>query len=287
MKCILITGANSYIGTSVEKYLAQWPDRYHVDTVDMMDGSWREKSFVGYDSVFHVAGIAHIKTSRLNEEDREKYWAVNAFLPVEVAKKAKADGVKQFIFLSSMSVYGEHGRMKKPVVITLKTPPNPNDMYGKSKLAAEQNLKELQNTTFSVAILRPPMVYGPGCRGNYQTLLKGARKLPFFPDIENQRSMLHINNLCKFMRNLIESGKSGLFFPQDEQYVCTSQMVKKLAEEYGRNIVLTKIFNPLFHLLSGRVGLLEKVFGSLVYAEETREQFSDVDLETVVDKAVS
>ncbi|MGI6635201.1 MAG: NAD-dependent epimerase/dehydratase family protein [Christensenellales bacterium] len=273
MKRVLITGANSYIGTSVEKYLAQWPDQYQVDTIDMIDGSWREKSFAGYDSVFHVAGIAHISTRKLNHAAREKYWTVNTILPVEVARKAKEEYVKQFVFLSSMSVYGEHGSIENPVIITCDTLPKPKNIYGESKLAAEEELKKIQSPDFSVAILRPPMVYGPGCKGNYQTLIKGAQKLPFFPNIENQRSMLHIENLCKFVKELIDGEVAGMYFPQDERYICTSEMVRKLAKEFGRNIILTKMFNPFLRLLSGRVALVDKVFGSLVYAEETRKQF--------------
>ena len=126
MKKILITGANSYIGTSFEKYLKEnYPDEYIVDTVDMIDGSWREKSFAGYDSVFHVAGIAHQKETKKNAH---LYYEVNRDLAVETAKKAKSEGVKQFIFLSSMSVYG-----MDTGVITKETKPNPKSNYGKSK----------------------------------------------------------------------------------------------------------------------------------------------------------
>ncbi len=97
MKKILITGANSYVGTSFEKWLSQWPDKYHVDTIDMIDGTWREKSFVGYDVIFHVAGIAHIKETK---ENAHLYYEINRDLAFETAQKAKADGTKQFIFLS-------------------------------------------------------------------------------------------------------------------------------------------------------------------------------------------
>lgn len=107
MKKILITGANSYIGTSFENYLQQWFDKYQVDTVDMIDGSWREKSFGGYDVVFHVAGIAHSDTGKISKEKEKLYYTVNTDLTIETAKKAKADGVKQFIFMSSAIVYGE------------------------------------------------------------------------------------------------------------------------------------------------------------------------------------
>ena len=130
MKKILITGAGSYIGTSFENYMGQWSDEYSVDTVDMIDGSWRKKDFSGYDVVFHVAGIAHIKETK---DNAELYYKVNRDMVIETAKKAKTEGVKHFVFLSSMSVYGmETG------VITKDTEPNPNTNYGKSKLMAEK-----------------------------------------------------------------------------------------------------------------------------------------------------
>ncbi|MBE5817407.1 MAG: NAD-dependent epimerase/dehydratase family protein, partial [Clostridiales bacterium] len=187
MKKILITGANSYIGTSFEKYINEnYSDKYTVDTVDMIDGTWREKDFSSYDSVFHVAGIAHQKETK---ENAPLYYKVNRDLVIEAAKKAKNDGVKQFVFLSSMSVYGmETG------VITEDTLPSPKSNYGKSKLQAEEELDKIQSEGFVIAKIRPPMVYGEGCKGNYQTLIKIARKLPFFPDYENQRSMIHIDN---------------------------------------------------------------------------------------------
>ena len=154
MKRILITGANSYIGTSFEKWLQQWPDKYYVNTIDMIDGSWRQKSFTGYDVVFHVAGIAHVKETKKN---KELYYRVNRDLTYETATKARAEGVKHFIFLSSMSVYGiENG------VINRNTLLNPTTNYGKSKLQAEKLIQPLNDDSFKVVILRPPMVYGKG-----------------------------------------------------------------------------------------------------------------------------
>ncbi|NLG02972.1 MAG: NAD-dependent epimerase/dehydratase family protein, partial [Clostridia bacterium] len=231
-------------------------------------GSWREKSFAGYDSVFHVAGIAHINTKKLDELGRERYWRVNALLPVEVAQKAKAEGVNQFIFISSMSVYGEHGSIKHPVVITRKTKPEPKDIYGKSKLQAEEGLMSLDDEDFLVCILRLPMIYGPGCKGNYQTLIKAAQVLPLFPDIQNERSMLNIESLSVFIEHIIETKESGHFMPQDDVYVCTSQMVKKIAKEYGNKMTLTIVFNPLLRLLSEKIKLVDKIFGSLIYLRD-------------------
>ena len=201
MKRILITGANSYIGTSVEKYLLQWPDEYQVDTIDMIDGSWRDKSFAGYDSVFHVAGIAHQDSGKITEERKKLYYQVNTDLAIETAKKAKADGVKQFIFMSSIIIYGASARMGEKKVITRDTVPAPVGAYGDSKLQAELGIQPLHDeNSFKVCILRPPMIYGPGCKGNYPLLSKIACSLPFFPDVYNQRSMLFVGNLCSFLR---------------------------------------------------------------------------------------
>ncbi len=261
MKKILITGANSYIGTSFENYIKQWPNEYSVDTVDMIDGSWREKSFAGYDVVFHVAGIAHIKETK---ENADLYYKVNKDLAIETATKAKKEGVCQFVFLSTVSVYG-----MITGVITENTEPKPNTNYGKSKLMAEESIRKLQNEHFKVTVIRPPMIYGDGCKGNYNALIKFADKLPIFPDIKNSRSMLRIDNLCKYVKELIDDGMRGVFYPQDEKYVCTSQMVKEIASQRGKEIHLTKILNPFVYLamiLPGGVGVkAKKAFGNLIY----------------------
>lgn len=265
MKRILITGANSYIGTSVEKYLSQWPEEYHVDTIDMVDGSWRRKSFEGYDSVFHVAGIAHQDSGKITEERKQLYYKVNTELTIDTAKKAKAEGVKQFIFMSSIIVYGASAKMGEKKVITRDTIPAPIGAYGDSKLQAEKGILPLQSEDFKVCILRPPMIYGPGCKGNYRILERAALRLPIFPDICNERSALLIDGLCAYLRGLIDEEKGGLFFPQDPEYICTSQLVKSIAKANHKSVLLTKAFNPLILILSNRVKLINKVFGSLVY----------------------
>ena len=260
MKKILITGANSYVGTSFEKWLSQWPDKYHVDTIDMIDGTWREKSFAGYDVVFHVAGIAHIKETK---ENAHQYYEINRDLAFETAQKAKADGVSQFIFMSSMSVYGiESG------VITKNTKPSPKSHYGKSKLEAEEKISLLIDNIFALAVLRPPMIYGKGCKGNYQRLSEFAKKAPIFPDIHNERSMIYIDNLSEFIRNLIDEQTRGLFLPQNKEYVCTSELVRKIAKIYGKNIKGFCIFNPLIKILMRKIEILNKVFGNLIYLQD-------------------
>ena len=265
MKKILITGANSYIGVSVEQYLARWPQSYQVDTVDMVDGSWREKSFHGYDAVLHVAGLVHQPKTKDDPAEADRYDRINHLLAVETAQKAKAEGVDQFLFMSSASVYGLSAPVGKVVMITKDTPLNPIDNYGISKKHAEESLSELREDSFRLAVLRPPMIYGKGCKGNYQTMAKLAKKLPVFLWVDNQRSMLYMENLAEFIRLLIDDRADGVFCPQNNEYVNTSDMVNLIAHANGRGILLIHGFAWALKLLRPVTGIVDKAFGSLCY----------------------
>lgn len=269
MKKILITGANSYIGTSFENYVKQWSNEYIVETVDMIDGTWKEKSFSEYDVVFHVAGIAHVSTDPKMED---LYYKVNHDLTIETAKKAKSEGVKQFIFMSSIIVYGDSSHINHKKVIDKNTVPTPSNFYGRSKLEAEQGILILQDDNFNVVVIRPPMIFGKSSKGNYPKLAKMAQKLPIFPDVKNERSMLHIDNLCEFIKVMIDHEETGLYFPQNKEYVKTSELVKTIAEVHGKKIIMTKFFNPVLRLMFG-IGIVNKVFGNLVY----EKSMSDYD----------
>ena len=275
MKKILITGANSYIGTSFKKWMTQFQDEYQIDTLSVRGDAWREHDFSGYDTVFHVAGIAHADVSKVSEETKQLYYAVNRDLAIETAKKYKQDlsGKKgQFIYMSSIIIYGEETNINKKRIITLDTKPNPSNFYGDSKLQAEIGLQPLDDDTFHIAILRPPMIYGPGSKGNYQQLVKLANKLPIFPDVKNERSMLHIDKLSEFIKERIDAQDSGVFFPQNDQYVRTSHMVRDIAQENGKKIYLFSYMNWAIRLLGyvpGKIGrLTNKAFGNLVYERE-------------------
>jgi len=255
MKRILITGANSYIGTNVERWLMREPDKYQVDTLDMIDGSWREKAFSGYDVVFHVAAIVHV-----HEKKKDLYYQVNRDLAVEVAKKAKSEKVLQFVFLSTMGVYGlEEGE------ITDKTSPNPKTHYAKAKYAAELQLSELSDEVFHVAILRPPLVYGPGCKGNYIRLSRFARKSPLIPKVDNQRSMIYIDNLSEFIRWIISFDASGLYFPQNSNYVNTTEALCLIANSNGKQRTILNYVSIPIHIIRIFLPVFRKVFGSCTY----------------------
>lgn len=265
MKKILITGAGSYIGTSFEEYLKKWPDKYSVDTLDMIDGSWRKKDFSDYDTVFHVAGIAHSDSGKISSEKAKLYYSVNTDLTIETAKKAKSDGVKQFIFMSSAIVYGDSASIGKQKIITKDTPILPANCYGDSKVQAEKGIRKLSDDNFKVVILRPPMIYGKGSKGNYPVMAKIAQKLPIFPYVKNCRSMLYIENLTEFIRLMIDNEESGTFFPQNAEYSNTSNLVKEIAKVHGKNVVLIKGFTWALKSLSHFTGVVNKAFGNLAY----------------------
>lgn len=266
MKKILITGANSYIGTSFDRWVGQYPDKYTVETVDMIDGTWREKSFAGYDTVLHLAGIAHVDAKA---DMRAQYYKVNCDLAVETARKAKADGVGQFIFMSSIILYGtDHG------VIQGDTVPNPKNFYGDSKLQADLQLHALQGDGFRVVSIRPPMIYGKGSKGNYPRLAGLALKTPVFPRVDNQRSMLYIDNLCEFIRLMAEHEESGIFYPQNREYVNTFALVREIAKVHGKRVRGVRLLNPVLGLLAKRVNVCNKLFGNLVY-EKSMSDYMD------------
>ncbi len=262
---ILITGANSYIGTSMEDWLKRTPDRYQVDTLDMKASAWREYDFSGYDVVFHVAGIAHADVGNVTDEQRKLYYQVNTQLAVETAQKAKKEGVAQFIFMSSMIVYsGCEERM-----ITVATVPHPENFYGDSKWQADRQIRAMSDENFRVVVLRPPMIYGKGSRGNYPLLSKMAGSLPVFPVVKNKRSMLYIENLCQFVKLMIDNEEAGIFFPQNGEYTNTSDMVQMIAQAKHHPLIMVPFMDfpvRLLFRIPGKIGTMaEKAFGDSAY----------------------
>lgn len=271
MKKILITGANSYIGTSFESYMKHFSDDYLIDTVDMIGDKWIAKSFSDYDVVFHVAGIAHSDSGKISAEKEKLYYSVNTDLTIKTAEKAKNEGVKQFVFMSSAIVYGDSAPIGKQKVITKDTPVAPANCYGDSKVQAEKGLKQLECDTFKVVILRPPMIYGKGNKGNYPLMSKIARKTPVFPKVSNCRSMLYIENLTEFIRLMIDNEESGVFWPQNAEYSNTSKLVKMIASVHSKKVRLIGGFSWILRLASRFVNAVDKAFGNLSYAKELSE----------------
>ncbi len=260
---VLITGAGSYVGTSVEKWLTKDGEML-VDSVDTMNDKWKEADFSKYDVVYHVAGIAHVNADPKMEA---LYYKVNRDLTIEVAKAAKEAGVRQFIFMSSMIVFHESQSLKGEV-ITKDTAPKPNGFYGDSKLQAEIGLHELECPTFKVCILRPPMIYGPNSKGNFPRLIKLAQKTPVFPAWHNQRSMCYIDNLAEFVKQAILHELAGTFYPQNKELSDTVEIIRFFAKHGGHSIWITKLFNPCVWVGSKMVQALNKMFATYYYDPE-------------------
>lgn len=287
MKRILITGANSYIGTFFEGFVTsgKYIDKYKVETLDMQNDKWEKYDFSRYDVVFHVAGIAHSDVGNASEETKALYYKVNRDLAVKTAKKAKESGVKQFIFMSSMIVYGGAKH------ITIDTEPKPANFYGDSKWQADREVRKLESDNFKVVVLRPPMIYGNGSKGNYPVLANLAKKLPIFPKVNNKRSMLYIENLCEFIRLMIDNEERGIFFPQNNELVNTSEMVKEIARICKHKIWVTNLLAPfvaLGKLVPGKIGnLCNKAFGSSYYELEMSAYKQNYRIATLSDSIMS
>jgi UDP-glucose 4-epimerase len=278
LKNILITGTGSFVGTSAYRYLGKWPDKYKVTEIGTKNGEWKKIDFSSFDTVYHVAGLAHSDLGNVTDEVKAKYYSVNTYLAVDVAKKAKEEGVKQFIFMSSAIVYGDSAPIGKEKIITRETDYSPANFYGDSKVQAEKGLLPLQDDSFKVVILRCPMIYGKDGKGNFPILEKMAQKMPLFPKIENKRSMLYVGNLVEFVRLMIEDEESGIFWPCNKEWSNTSDLVKMIAKYHGKKIRLVSGFGWALKGMSHLTGYVNKAFGNLAYEEHLGDYKTDYRL---------
>lgn len=274
MKKILITGAGSYVGESVRRYILSTSSDFQIDAVDTMGDNWKNADYSQYDVVYHVAGIAHVNADPKMEA---LYYKVNRDLTIEVAKHAKAAGVKQFIFMSSQIVFHESQSLKTEV-LTASTKENPNGFYGDSKLQAELGIKPLEDENFKVCILRPCMIYGPNAKGNFPRLAKLACKTPVFPCWHNKRSMLYIDNLAEFVKQAVLRGLSGTFYPQNRELADTVEIIRFFARAAGHKVWITRLLNPFVWLGSFVLQPLNKMFATYYYYPEMSKMDFDYQL---------
>ena len=270
MKKVLVTGLNSYIGNSFEQWIKEQNEKHPEEEIQvtkctLRGADWMKESWAGYDAILHVAGLAHVDVSSVSEESKQKYCKVNRDLAIDTAKKAKEDGVKQFINLSSIIVYGASAPIGKEKVITAETKPEPASFYGESKLQAEEGILPLADDHFIIANIRTPMVYGKNAKGNFPKLAELAKKTPIFPDVVNRRSMIYIKNLCELIRQIVLKEAGGMFYPQNEEQVSTSELVALIAECNGKKVKLVKGFEGCLAFAAKLNAKMDKVFGNLAY----------------------
>ena len=271
-KRVLITGEHSYLGTSLENYVKRYYPDWSIKCVSVHGTEWKKLNFGVYDTIFHAAGKAHADVGKVTGKVRREYYKVNRDLAQKVAEKARRDGTRQFIYPSSIIIYGENASVGQKRKITADTKPAPSNFYGDSKFQGDLLVQKLSDETFHTAVVRLPMVYGKGSRGNYPLLVKLAKKIPVFPKVKNKRSMIYVENLCQFLCELIENQEAGIFYPQNPEYVSTSEMVKLIAEKSGKKIYLLPFSEPFIKIagrIPGKIGRLTgKAFGTLVYDKQ-------------------
>lgn len=265
---ICIIGKNSYIGNHIDEWLTR--HGHEVYQLDVLNQDWETFNYSLYDVVIQVAGIVH----RPDCTDAELYKRVNTDMPVKIARLFKKDisAHKTFVFLSTMAVYGVSKRLAKNVVNT-DTPTTPFGLYGKSKKAAEEGLLKLQDPHFDVVIIRPPNVYGKGCKGGYiPGFLKVVKKLPVIPEAytDIKQSMLYIDNLCELVRQLIENNKKGIFMPQDDKPVSAIDIVRAISLGIGKNAKTSKILGLAVRLFSF-MPVIKKAYGGIEYSQSLSE----------------
>lgn len=262
MKKILVVGKGGFVSKSFVNYMKKFGNQYQVTVISSMNHEWVQHDFKGFDAVYNASGLAH---ANAKDGSDELYYEVNGRLPGEIATKAKAEGVPIYVTMSSQIVYGDMSGISKKQVISADTEPMPEGIYGKSKLMGEKNVLNLADDSFNVAIIRPPMIFSENAPENFERLCKFAVKSPIFPNMYNEQSMVHADNLCELIRLIIENQAGGIYYPQEQEYIHTSKLVKDISKEAGKRMLLTKIFNPILRLSSGKIRFVRKAFGSLVY----------------------
>lgn len=270
---ILICGKDSYVGKSLIKNLG---DKHSFTELDMRNSDWESFDFSGFDAIIFLAAIVH----QPKMQDASLYKYVNEELPVLVANRAVSMGVKQFVFFSTMGVYGVAPSLEGGQV-SIHTPLSPVDLYGKSKLNAEIELVKLQmKENIILNIVRPPNIYGENCPGNYYSIMQLIAKNMFlFPRFRhNQFSMISIENLSQEIDDMLSVNKSGLLCPQDKGSKSNSVRIASLAKHYKRLHIQSSFLGKLL-LLFYRIYPLKQItnfFGDMYY-DDTLEGIIDLD----------
>lgn len=266
MKKILIVGKDSYIGEAINAWLCGFQRKYLVEIVSPLDGKWKEVDFSQFDTVINLAGIAHIKN--ITEAMKDLFYSVNRDLVIQLGKWAKQHQVRHFVNFSSMNVYGDFcGSVRDRENVA------PSSFYGDSKLQGDEGLFELVAADFMVSCIRPPFVYGKGCKGNYNTISKIAKNTPVFPNYTNKKSMIYIDNLCEFVRLLVDNPETGVFTPQNRELVSTAELVREISIISGNRIWFTKLFNMCIYIVMKYIRSVRRAFADDCYILELSNYF--------------
>lgn len=266
MKRILILGKDSYIGENIYSWLSNFSEKYIVDICSTKNYEWKKMDFDKYNTVINCAGIAHI--NKIKEDMRDLFFLINRDLSIEIGEYAKANGVKHLIVFSSMNVYGDYCDN-----ITDRQKTDAKSFYGQSKLEGDKGVQALEDKSFVVSCIRPPFVYGKGCKGNYNTISRIAKKTPVFPDFGNKKSMIYIDNLCEFIRRIIDDQIGGIYTPQNKELVSTTDLVRAISKENNHKIIYTKLFNWAIVIGNKMFRGIRRAFANDCYSMELSDYY--------------
>ena len=270
-KTLMITGASGFIGSN---FIERYKDKYNIIPVDLLKIKPEKIDFRGVDTVLHLAALVH----QMKGAPREKYFEVNTELTRRVAEEAKKQGVRHFVFYSTVKVYGYDGDLyNHTMILNEKSECKPmNDPYGESKWEAEKILRSLEDDNFKIGIIRPPMVYGKGVKGNMESLIKLVKMLPILPFNydKNRRSLVNIENLMYLTALVIDKEASGVFLPLDEKNISLKEIVEGIEKAYNLKRINIPMIQPIFWLLTKvKPNIMVRLFGTLQFDnQQTREK---------------
>ena len=262
-KTLMITGASGFIGSN---FIERYKDKYNIIPIDLLKVKPEEIDFRGVDTVLHLAALVH----QMKGAPREKYFEVNTELTRSVAEEAKKQGVRHFVFYSTVKVYGYDGDLyNHTMILNEKSECKPmNDPYGESKWEAEKILRRLEDNNFKIGIIRPPMVYGKGVKGNMESLIKLVKMLPILPFNydKNRRSLVNIENLMYLTALVIDKEASGVFLPLDEKNISLKEIVEGIEKAYNLKRINIPMIQPIFWLLTKlKPNIMVRLFGTLQF----------------------
>lgn len=262
-KTLMITGASGFIGSN---FIERYKDKYNIIPIDLLKIKPEEIDFRGVDTVLHLAALVH----QMKGAPREKYFEVNTELTRRVAEEAKKQGVRHFVFYSTVKVYGYDGDLyNHTMILNEKSECKPmNDPYGESKWEAEKILRRLEDNNFKIGIIRPPMVYGKGVKGNMESLIKLVKMLPILPFNydKNRRSLVNIENLMYLTTLVIDKEASGVFLPLDEKNISLKEIVEGIEKAYNLKRINIPMIQPIFWLLTKvKPNIMVRLFGTLQF----------------------
>lgn len=253
---IIVTGASGFIGSN---FINNNTD-HHITCVDLHLNDINLFNFSGYDVILHCAALVH----QMKGIAEHEYFKVNSYLTFKTAQKAKAEGVHQFIFLSSVKVYGESTINESSWNEISEC--NPLDGYGRSKLDAERRILNLEDEKFKICIIRSPLVYGAGVKANMFNLVWLIDTLFMLPfgNINNKRSFVYIKNLISLINHIIKSGTSGIYLARDNESLSTTDLAIKICKALNKKCFLISIPSIVEKLISKVMpSFYSRIWGSL------------------------